>query len=194
MGASRLEGCHLCLVVPDAHRLEGLTDQQEKLERFVSCAGGHGVADFTVVIQKSGGEGFSGAKQTTPSLNLGDTALTFELCELGDQRTELVRALAEFQSQAPKGLASEQGENTATSEQIEAYLDQNLLKRVDYAICLGAEEPTLPACLIWSGAYAEFLWQKESLQAFSVEQFERCLAVFSSRERRFGGLRVVEGS
>jgi undecaprenyl diphosphate synthase len=71
-------------------------------------------------------------------------------------------------------------------ETIEANLDTAGLPPVDLIIRTGGEQ-RLSGYLPWQSAYAELYFTNKFLPEFTVEEFEKAIIDFSSRERRFGG-------
>ena len=76
-----------------------------------------------------------------------------------------------------------------TLAHIEANLETAPMPPVDLLIRTGGEE-RISNFLLWQCAYAEFVFLRQYWPDFDAPMFEKAVATYQSRERRFGGLKV----
>ena len=76
-----------------------------------------------------------------------------------------------------------------TPELLDTHLHTANMPAPDLLIRTGGEE-RISNFLLWQSAYAEFVFIPEFWPDFNAEIFARALQEYSSRERRFGGLKA----
>lgn len=81
--------------------------------------------------------------------------------------------------------------DAVTPEMIASYLDTAGLPDPDLIIRTSGEQ-RLSNFLMWQAAYSEFVFLPEHWPDFDRDAFERAIAVFTRRERRFGGTPASE--
>lgn len=101
-------------------------------------------------------------------------------------RQELTRATRII---AEKVAAGELDPAEITPELLDTHLDTAHMPAPDLLIRTGGEE-RISNFLLWQSAYAEFVFIPEFWPDFNAEIFARVLQEYSSRERRFGGLKA----
>ncbi|MFT3672145.1 isoprenyl transferase [Aestuariivirga sp.] len=101
-------------------------------------------------------------------------------------RQELTRAARLI---AEKVAAGELDPAHITPELLDTHLDTAHMPAPDLLIRTGGEE-RISNFLLWQSAYAEFVFIPEFWPDFNAEIFARALKEYSSRERRFGGLKA----
>ena len=89
---------------------------------------------------------------------------------------------------AMRAAAGELEPASISAESIRAELDTSDMPDPDLIIRTSGEQ-RLSNFLLWQAAYAEFVFLPQHWPDFDRAAFESALAVYSSRERRFGGLR-----
>ena len=100
-------------------------------------------------------------------------------------RMEIVRAVRSIAKAVQEGrLAVDQ----ITDDVFVQYLFTNDLADPDLIIRTGGEL-RLSNFLLWQGAYAEWYFTDTLWPDFDVEEFEKALASFRQRERRFGSIK-----
>ena len=97
-------------------------------------------------------------------------------------RQEIKQAVQEIAAAIEKGAATS---NDVTEEMISRYLDSSFLPDPDLVIRTSGES-RLSNFFLWQAAYSELYICDQLWPDFSVEDFDRSLDYFSSRERRFG--------
>ncbi len=83
------------------------------------------------------------------------------------------------------------GAPTETLEDIKGAMQTSELPNVDLVIRSGGEQ-RLSNFLLWDSAYAELYFSNKYWPDFTKDDFDRALADFINRDRRFGGDSVVE--
>lgn len=101
-------------------------------------------------------------------------------------RQEIARAAARL---AQDVLAGRIACSAITAQHLAERLDTAGLPDPDLLIRTGGEE-RISNFLLWQCAYAEFVFVPEFWPEFNGEIFARAISEFSSRERRFGGLKA----
>jgi undecaprenyl diphosphate synthase len=99
-------------------------------------------------------------------------------------RQEIVRLV---KMSARKLAGGEITEDLVTVEWVSAHLDTGKCPDPDLLIRTGGDV-RISNFLLWQCAYAEFVFIPEHWPDFTADVFNRCLAEFYNRERRFGGL------
>lgn len=100
-------------------------------------------------------------------------------------RDEITRAVASLVRDVQAGLISA---SSITDEAISARLDTADIPDPDVIIRTSGEE-RLSNFLLWQAAYSELIFVPEYWPDFGKENFLAALAQYSSRNRRFGGLK-----
>ena len=98
-------------------------------------------------------------------------------------QAELVRAARALAAEVAAGRLALDG---ITAEAIEARLDTADLPPLDLLIRTSGET-RLSNFLLWQAAYAELLFLDTLWPDFGRDDFVRAVALFSQRERRYGG-------
>lgn len=99
-------------------------------------------------------------------------------------RDELVRAAAYFAEDVEQiGRHSKQMNEQVLSE----YLDTVNLPELDMLVRTGGEQ-RLSNFMLWQAAYAELFFEPKFWPDYHEDDFRRHVALFSQRDRRFGGL------
>ena len=93
-------------------------------------------------------------------------------------RDEIIRAVKKLSPADIAGL---------TEENFASFLDIPDLPPVDLLIRTGGDQ-RISNFLLWQSAYAELYFSPELWPDWTGEHFERAVADFANRERRFGGL------
>jgi len=101
-------------------------------------------------------------------------------------RQEIVRAAQRLAVQVANGSLRPTDIDLG---QIEANLYISQMPAVDLFIRTGGEE-RISNFLLWQNAYAEFVFLPNYWPDFDAGLFEKAVANYQSRERRFGGLKV----
>ncbi len=101
-------------------------------------------------------------------------------------RTDLLQAVRRL---AAKVQAGELAPEAIGEREIEAHLFTHGLPDPDLLIRTGNEQ-RLSNFLLWNLAYTELYFTETLWPDFSLEEFERALAAFEARERRYGRVRV----
>jgi undecaprenyl diphosphate synthase len=100
-------------------------------------------------------------------------------------RDEITRAVAALMRDVQAGLVASDG---VTEQAISARLDTADIPDPDLIIRTSGEE-RLSNFLLWQAAYSEFIFVPEYWPDFGKENFLAALAQYSSRNRRFGGVK-----
>ncbi|MBR2824166.1 MAG: isoprenyl transferase [Clostridia bacterium] len=98
-------------------------------------------------------------------------------------RAELVRATAEIAGMVRRG---EINPEDITEQTISDHLYTRGQPDVDLLIRTSGEM-RLSNFLLYQNAYAEFIFPQTLWPDFTVEEYDRCLAAFGRRDRRYGG-------
>jgi undecaprenyl diphosphate synthase len=101
-------------------------------------------------------------------------------------RQEMARAAQKIALQVQNGSLDPDSISTETVAQ---HLDTVGIPDPDLLIRTGGEE-RISNFLLWQCAYAEFVFVTEFWPEFNAEIFQRAVAEYSARERRFGGLKA----
>jgi undecaprenyl diphosphate synthase len=101
-------------------------------------------------------------------------------------RQEMARAAQKIALQVQNGSLDPDSISTETVAQ---HLDTVGTPDPDLLIRTGGEE-RISNFLLWQCAYAEFVFVTEFWPEFNAEIFQRAVAEYSARERRFGGLKA----
>ena len=116
-----------------------------------------------------------------------DTGLQFNIALNYGARDEIRRSV---QSIAEKVKAGELNPEDITEDMIGAGLwtGKDLADTTDPELIIRTSgEERLSNFLLWQGAYSEFVFSDVLWPDFTPEEYERCIAEFQSRDRRFGG-------
>ena len=99
-------------------------------------------------------------------------------------RDELIRAAKAYAKDCVEGKADAEH---LTDEQFSSYMFSAGVPDPDLVI-RPSGEVRLSNFLLWQSAYAEFYFTDVLWPDFSKEELHRAIAVFQSRNRRFGGV------
>ena len=97
-------------------------------------------------------------------------------------RTEIVKAAKQYAEDVKNGRA-----NDLSEDEFENYLMTAGLPPVDLMIRTSGEE-RLSNFLLYQLAYSEMVFTDVYWPDFNGEELEKCIDIFNSRNRRFGGL------
>jgi undecaprenyl diphosphate synthase len=119
-------------------------------------------------------------------LTAANTGLTLVVAFNYGSQQELVRVVQKLVRQVEVGqlAAADIG-----LSHVEDNLDTAFMPAVDLLIRTGGEE-RISNFLLWQSAYAEFVFLQNFWPDFDAALFEKAVATYQSRERRFGGLKV----
>ena len=106
------------------------------------------------------------------------------LCINYGGRDEIVRAAEQYAKARLEGRE----EGPLTEERFGAYLYSAGIPDPDLLIRPGGEQ-RISNFLLWQCAYAEFYFTDVLWPDFSTEELDKAIAVFQSRDRRFGGVK-----
>ena len=124
------------------------------------------------------------------ALTAGNTGLTLVVAFNYGARQEIVLAARALAEQVARGeLRPEQIDEAAVS----AHLDTAGIPDPDLVIRTSGEQ-RLSNFLLWQSAYAEFVFEPAFWPDFDEAVFDRALAQFKSRDRRFGAVASQAGS
>jgi len=115
-----------------------------------------------------------------------NTGLRLTLAFNYGSRDEITRAAARLATKVEKG---ELTASDITPELLEAHLDTSGLPNPDLLIRTSGEL-RLSNFLLWQCAYSELVFLDTYWPDFTSEVFERAIAEYQNRERRFGGLKA----
>lgn len=121
------------------------------------------------------------------ALTSGNTGLTLSVAFNYGARGEITRAAREL---AREVLAGRLSADDITPERLEERLDTAGLPPLDLVIRTSGEE-RLSNFLLWQAAYAELVFLPVLWPDFDRSWFERALAEYGKRERRFGGVETA---
>jgi undecaprenyl diphosphate synthase len=76
---------------------------------------------------------------------------------------------------------------TVNEQTLAGYLDTYVLPDPDLVIRTSGEA-RISNFLLWQSAYSEYEFVKTLWPDFTVQDFQKIVAIFASKERRFGGL------
>lgn len=124
-----------------------------------------------------------GLLQEAEDLTRGNQGLTLVVAFNYGSRQEIAAAMRRIAMQVASGEMEPQA---ITPEIIAASLDTAGLPDPDLIIRTSGEQ-RLSNFLMWQAAYSEFVFLPEHWPDFDRAAFERAIAVFTRRERRFGG-------
>jgi len=120
------------------------------------------------------------------ALTRSNTKLNLVVAFNYGSRHELTRAARALAAKVAEGKLSP---SDVSMETLESELYTAGMPAPDLLIRTGGEE-RISNFLLWQCAYAEFVFVPEFWPDFSPEIFIRAVTEYSSRERRFGGLKV----
>lgn len=103
-------------------------------------------------------------------------------------RDEIVRAVQKLAQKIKDGDIEPE---TLTEQHLAAYLDLPDLPEPDLIIRTSGEQ-RLSNFLLWQSAYSEFVFLPVLWPDFDRAHFDQALAMYASRERRFGGAIPIE--
>ena len=116
-----------------------------------------------------------------------DTGLQFNIALNYGARDEIRRSVQSIAEKVKAGELNPEditedmiGEGLWTGSQLADTPDPELIIRT-------SGEERLSNFLLWQGAYSEFVFSDVLWPDFTPEEYERCIAEFQSRDRRFGG-------
>jgi undecaprenyl diphosphate synthase len=124
--------------------------------------------------------------EESENLTRNNDKLTLVVAFNYGSRQELTRA---FRQIAGALHSSEITPDAVTPELISRYLDTEGMPDPDLLIRTGGEQ-RLSNYLLWQCAYTEFVFVNEHWPDFTRETFERAIAEFMMRDRRFGGVKA----
>ena len=78
--------------------------------------------------------------------------------------------------------------DSITEEVFERYMDTGILPPVDCMVRTSGEQ-RISNYMLWSLAYAEFIFVPEHCPDFKEASFLNVLKIYASRQRRFGGIK-----
>jgi len=96
-------------------------------------------------------------------------------------RDEIVRAALHFAQDYKEGKVT-----TLTEESFKDYLYTKDLPEVDLLIRTSNEQ-RLSNYLLYQNAYSEFIFTETLWPDFSPDELDKCIAIYESRKRNFGG-------
>jgi undecaprenyl diphosphate synthase len=124
--------------------------------------------------------------EESENLTKHNTKLTLVVAFNYGSRQEIARAFREIAAAISDGKIAPA---TVTPELIGSYLDTEGMPDPDLLIRTGGEQ-RLSNYLLWQCAYTEFVFVNEHWPDFSRDIFERAIAEFMVRDRRFGGVKA----
>ena len=99
-------------------------------------------------------------------------------------RDEVARATKRMAQDVAKGFLNPE---TVNEQTLAGYLDTYVLPDPDLVIRTSGEA-RISNFLLWQSAYSEYEFVKTLWPDFTVQDFQKIVAIFASKERRFGGL------
>ena len=99
-------------------------------------------------------------------------------------RAEIVRAAEQY----AKAVAMGKADGNLTEEQFSKYMYSADIPDPDLIIRPGGEQ-RISNFLLWQCAYSEFYYTDVLWPDFTPEELDKAIAVFNSRDRRFGGVK-----
>jgi undecaprenyl diphosphate synthase len=118
------------------------------------------------------------------NLTAGNTGLTLTIAFNYGARQEILRAARRLAEEVAAGRLAPAD---IDSKQFEAVLDTVGMPDPDLVIRTSGEQ-RVSNFLLWQAAYAEFVFSPVCWPDFDETEFDRALAEFGGRERRFGGV------
>ena len=109
----------------------------------------------------------------------------FNICLNYGGKAEIVRAATLFANEVEEGKRKSE---ELTEELFESYLYTAGLPPVDLLIRTSGELRT-SNYLPWQLAYAEFIFPETPWPDFTKEEFRKCIELYQTRDRRFGGIK-----
>ncbi len=100
-------------------------------------------------------------------------------------KDEIVRAIKKISSDVSNGKVNV---NDINEELVNQYLDTGTLPPVDCMVRTSGEQ-RISNYMLWSLAYAEFIFVDEYWPDFKKESFLNVLRIYATRKRRFGGIK-----
>lgn len=100
-------------------------------------------------------------------------------------RAEIIRAAEQYANDVIMGRV----DDDLTEEQFSKYMYSADIPDPDLIIRPGGEQ-RISNFLLWQCAYSEFYYTDVLWPDFSTEELDKAIAVFNSRDRRFGGVKV----
>lgn len=100
-------------------------------------------------------------------------------------RAEIIRAAEQYANDVIMGRVADD----LTEEQFSKYMYSADIPDPDLIIRPGGEQ-RISNFLLWQCAYSEFYYTDVLWPDFSTEELDKAIAVFNSRDRRFGGVKV----
>ena len=122
------------------------------------------------------------------TLTAGNAGLTLVVAFNYGSRQEIAAAMRRIAFQVASGDIEPLA---ITEHMIGSFLDTSGLPDPDLIIRTSGEQ-RLSNFLMWQAAYSEFVFLPEHWPDFDREVFERALALYTRRERRFGGASAAE--
>ena len=119
------------------------------------------------------------------NLTRANTGLTLVVAFNYGARDEILRAAEQLAKAYTMGVVSEA--DLKNESMLERFLDTRDIPDPDLIIRTSGEE-RLSNFLLWQAAYAEFVFLDVLWPDFDVAALAKAIAIFSERERRFGGI------
>jgi undecaprenyl diphosphate synthase len=120
------------------------------------------------------------------NLTAANNNLTLVVAFNYGSQQEILRAVQKLALQVEAGTLAA---SDISLSHVEESLDTATIPPVDLLIRTGGEE-RISNFLLWQSAYAEFVFLPNYWPDFDAAMFEKSVATYQSRERRFGGLKV----
>ena len=117
-------------------------------------------------------------------LTAKNSGIRFNIAANYGGQDELIRVALKIHHKLAKGSIAE---SEVTPALLEGELDTKDSPPVDLMIRTGGEL-RLSNFLLWQSAYAEFWFTQTNWPDFTIDEFQKALAEFAHRKRRFGGL------
>lgn len=124
--------------------------------------------------------------EESENLTRHNKKLTLAIAFNYGSRQEIARAIREIAAAIACGKICPQ---QVTLELIGSHLDTEGMPDPDLLIRTGGEQ-RLSNYLLWQCAYTEFVFVNEHWPDFTRDTFERAIAEFMARDRRFGGVKA----
>lgn len=108
----------------------------------------------------------------------------FNICLNYGGKDEIIRACKSFAEEVKNGTKSIEDLN---NDLFESYLYTHDLPPVDLLIRTSGEQRT-SNFMPWQLAYAEFIFPITAWPDFTKEEFDKCIQIYQTRDRRYGGI------